>query len=261
MGSALNLCKRIWFRLELHNSQGSCGDSGNSPEPEPEYLGSSHGSTKTWTSSYASWTFIFCLHWESQRQLSTTWRAIVMEKEQACYLSSTRVKRTGNYRVITVAEESKELSYDQAAQTLELAAFWSWHSLSLKLKNDLQNGNTGPFLKTILCHIGANGLTMLCWFHMYSKVVQFYIYIYLFFFNSFPIEVITEYWAEFPVLYNRSFLAVCFKYGSVYMSFPTPNLSLLPPVHLHNQVCSLYRWVCFSFANKFICIIFFIFHI
>ena len=42
-----------------------------------------------------------------------------MEKEQACYLSSTRVKRTGNYRVITVAEESKELSYDQAAQTLE----------------------------------------------------------------------------------------------------------------------------------------------
>lgn len=35
---ALNLCERIWFRLELQDSQGSCGDSGNSPEPEPEYL-------------------------------------------------------------------------------------------------------------------------------------------------------------------------------------------------------------------------------
>jgi len=113
LGTVLNLSQNTWIQSWIHQkvTQGF------------------------WTSSYASWTFISCLHWESQRQLST-WRAIVMEKEQACYLSRTRVKRTGNYRVVTVAEESKELSYDQAAQTLELAALWSWHSLSLKLKTE-----------------------------------------------------------------------------------------------------------------------------
>ena len=45
---------------------------------------------------------------------------------------------------------------------------------------------------------------------MYSKVTQLYIYIYIYSFsNSFPISVITEYWAEISVLYNRSLLVVC----------------------------------------------------
>ena len=38
------------------------------------------------------------------------------------------------------------------------------------------------------------------------------------FLDSFPIEAITEYWVEFPVLYSRSILVICFIYSSVYMS-------------------------------------------
>ena len=47
------------------------------------------------------------------------------------------------------------------------------------------------------------------------------------FLDSFPIQVITEYWAEFPVLYNMSLLIVCFKYSSVYMS--VSNSQPVPP--------------------------------
>ena len=35
---------------------------------------------------------------------------------------------------------------------------------------------------------------------MYNKVIQLYIYMYLFFFKFFPIQVIREYSAEFPAL-------------------------------------------------------------
>ena len=36
--------------------------------------------------------------------------------------------------------------------------------------------------------------------------------------SSFPIEVITEHWVEFPALYGRSLLVTYFIYSSVYMS-------------------------------------------
>ena len=48
----------------------------------------------------------------------------------------------------------------------------------------------------------------------------------------FPIYVVTQYWAEFSVLYSRSLLVSHFKYSSVYMSIPnsltvpSPNLPL-----------------------------------
>ena len=45
---------------------------------------------------------------------------------------------------------------------------------------------------------------------MYSKVIQFYIYTYPFFFRFFSIYVITEYWTEFPVLFSRSLLIIYF---------------------------------------------------
>lgn len=44
-----------------------------------------------------------------------------MEKEQACPLQY-QSEKDGKLRMVTVAEDSKELSYYQAAQTLELAA-------------------------------------------------------------------------------------------------------------------------------------------
>ena len=72
-----------------------------------------------------------------------------------------------------------------------------------------------------------------------------YIYIHLhiylsdlFFEDSFPIQVITEHWIEFPVLYNRSLLSViCFIYSSVHLLIPVskfihpPSFPLsIPPV-------------------------------
>ena len=50
---------------------------------------------------------------------------------------------------------------------------------------------------------------------------------YLFFFKFFPIQLITEYWSEFPVLSSRSLLVICFIYGRVYML--VPNSHFIPP--------------------------------
>ena len=38
--------------------------------------------------------------------------------------------------------------------------------------------------------------------------------------DSFPLEGITKYWVQFPVLYSRSLLVICFIYGNVYMLIP-----------------------------------------
>ena len=46
--------------------------------------------------------------------------------------------------------------------------------------------------------------------------------------DSFPIQVITEYWVEFPVLYSRSLLVIYFTYSSVYMSVPISKF-ISPP--------------------------------
>ena len=53
------------------------------------------------------------------------------------------------------------------------------------------------------------------------------------FLDSFPIQVITEYWVEFPMLYSSSLLVICFIYSSVYMSVPISQF-ILP--------CSLTPW-------------------
>ena len=58
---------------------------------------------------------------------------------------------------------------------------------------------------------------------MYSKVIQLYTYMYPFS-DSFPIEVITEYWVEFPVLYNRSLLIIYFMYNQFGVGHATPLL-------------------------------------
>ena len=52
---------------------------------------------------------------------------------------------------------------------------------------------------------------------MYSKSDSvIHTLIYTLFWILFPIEAITEYWVELPVLYNRSILVIYFIYGSVY---------------------------------------------
>ena len=55
-----------------------------------------------------------------------------------------------------------------------------------------------------------------------------YTYTYIHSFSdSFPIEVITEYWVEFPVLYSRSLLIICFIYSSIYMLIPNSLFSFM----------------------------------
>ena len=49
---------------------------------------------------------------------------------------------------------------------------------------------------------------------VYSKEIQLCIYMYPFS-NSFPVLVITVYWAELPVLYSRALLVIYFKYESM----------------------------------------------
>ena len=66
--------------------------------------------------------------------------------------------------------------------------------------------------------------TMMCYFHVFNYT-HTHMYIYSFS-DSFPIEVITEYWVEFPMLYSRSLLVIYFIYSSVYILIP--NSQFIP---------------------------------
>ena len=56
-------------------------------------------------------------------------------------------------------------------------------------------------------------------------------HLYFFFFSdSFPIQIITEYWVEFPVLYSRWPLASHSIYHSVHI--PSPNPQSIPSLLL-----------------------------
>ena len=76
--------------------------------------------------------------------------------------------------------------------------------------------------------------------------------------DSFPKQIITEYWVEFPVLYTAGPYCPVIPYTTVCIrQFPTPGPSL--PPHLSPLVTiSLFQslWVCFYCANEFICILF-----
>ena len=56
-----------------------------------------------------------------------------------------------------------------------------------------------------------------------ESVIYMQIYTYTsihFFLDSFPTWVITEQWVEFPVLFSRSSLIVCFVYSGVWYELP-----------------------------------------
>ena len=77
--------------------------------------------------------------------------------------------------------------------------------------------------------------------------------------NSPPIQAGTSPWAEFPVLYSRSLLVICFKYSSVYMSISNSlTIPLCHPSPWEPEIHSLNLWVSFCFVSKFICIISFL---
>ena len=71
-----------------------------------------------------------------------------------------------------------------------------------------------------------------------------YTYIYSFS-GSFLIQVITEYWADFPVLYSRSLLVIYLIYRTMYMLIPSswflsPHISPLVTVSLCSIPVSLH---------------------
>ena len=88
---------------------------------------------------------------------------------------------------------------------------------------------------------------MVCQFLLYNKVNQLYVYMYphisslLHLPPTFPIpplQVFTKHQADLPVLCGCFPLAICFTFGSVYMSMPLfqfapayPSPSLCPQVH------------------------------
>ena len=60
---------------------------------------------------------------------------------------------------------------------------------------------------------------MLCYFLVYSKDIELYIYINLFIPYLFLTSVTAECWVQFLVLYSRSLLIIYFIYSSMYMEF------------------------------------------
>ena len=96
---------------------------------------------------------------------------------------------------------------------------------------------------------------MVCSFLLYNKVIQLYVYIYPHIPSLLrlppplpipPLQVVTKHRADFPVLCGCFPLAICFTFGSVYMSMPLshfvpayPSPSPCPQVHsLHLRLYS-----------------------
>ena len=114
-----------------------------------------------------------------------------------------------------------------------------------------------------------NCFTMLCQLLLYNKVNQLYVYIYPHIPSLLhlpptlpipPIQVVKKHQADLPVQCSCFPLAICFIFGSVYMSMPlshfvpaSPSPSLCPQVHsLHLCVYSspaprLFRTIFFLF--------------
>ena len=72
-----------------------------------------------------------------------------------------------------------------------------------------------------------------------------YIYSFLDFFS--PIKAVTHYWAEFPVLYNRSLLVIYFIYSSVYMLIPVSQFIPAPSLSPGNHKLVFYVLILFLF--------------
>jgi len=83
---------------------------------------------------------------------------------------------------------------------------------------------------------------------VYSKVNQLtYSHSFL---DSFPIQTITEFSVEFPVLYSRSLLVIYFVFGSEYKSV---FQFISPPLNSDNNKFVFYIYNCLCFVEKFIC--------
>ena len=98
------------------------------------------------------------------------------------------------------------------------------------------------------CHVSYRCTTK--WFsYTYTCIYSFS--------NYFPIQVVTEFWAEFPVLYCKSLFCFTLYVVVCLCQSQTPSLSLPPLLFPLGKYKILWLWICFCFVNKYICVIFF----
>ena len=90
---------------------------------------------------------------------------------------------------------------------------------------------------------------------MYSKVIQFYTYIFLFFFRFFSHTGHYRVLSRVTCAYSRSLLVIYFVYSGMYMSVPISQFIPPPLPSLVTYDCFLHLWLYFCFVIKFICTI------
>ena len=84
--------------------------------------------------------------------------------------------------------------HEVPSQTILSFFFWLWHPLY--------------YFVNFYFILEYSWFTKLYYFQVYRKVIQLYIYMYIFFFSSFSMWVTTDYWVESSVLYSRSLLII-----------------------------------------------------
>jgi len=56
--------------------------------------------------------------------------------------------------------------------------------------------------------------------YTHTHTHTYFSYIYIYIYSLLPVWFITEYWIQFPVLYRKSLLFICFTHSSLYLGFP-----------------------------------------
>ena len=98
-----------------------------------------------------------------------------------------------------------------------------WHTTVLQLKK-----HRSLFYR---CLVDLQCCANFCY-----KIIQLYTHIYISFFTSFPLWLITGYWIQLPTLYSRTLLLIQPIHGSLHLLIPNHH-SIARPTHptLHNR--------------------------
>ena len=144
-------------------------------------------------------------------------------------------------------------------------------------RGSLQNEGQRLSIFLLTSLLEYNCFTLLCYFLLYNKVTQLYVYVYPHILYLLrlpltlpiaPLQVVAKHRADLPVLCSCFPLAIYFTFGSVYMSMPLyhfvpayPSPSLCPQLHsLHLHLYSypdprFFRTIFFLFQITYICVI------
>ena len=123
---------------------------------------------------------------------------------------------------VTISENGKETAI---LSTLNIKALWHWElSVNISLQRLIPGSlhSTCFFLLIPGLNFFFNDAELIYNVVLVSGVQHSDSVIHIYSFsNSFPIQVITECGVEFPVVYGRSFLVICFVYSGMCMPIPT----------------------------------------